>query len=192
MSPNMAARNRCACKMLVDRTDLAHHVRHKGLAGGSSCEVAVFRSWKPREIARLATKGIFASDNLASLAAEIIGTDMQVREHMLFIGLDKRNRVIAVGDGSSTEKHLCMFLLMDAFASMVGSTSKPGDIGAVIMAHNHPSGTPYPSEDDIKTTERVLERFKIVPLLDHGIVYLDASGKPGLYSFVEDKPRLFR
>lgn len=161
-----------------------------GRAGGV-CEHAKFKAWKPREIARLATKGIFATDDLAAVAREVIGTDMTEKEHILFIGVDGRNKVIGIGDGASTEKHLCAFKLMDAFAAMTASASRPGDIGAVFMAHNHPSGTPYPSEDDVLTTKNVLAKFRLVPVLDHGIVYLDAAGRPRLYSFMDDRPDLF-
>lgn len=177
-------RRGCGCTMLVDD-------KHAGRASGVTCKLAKFKSWKPREIARLATVAIFSPNDLASLAREVVGVDMTEKEHMLFIGVDGRNRVIGIGDGFSTEKHLCAFKLMDAVAALTASASRPGDIGAVFMAHNHPSGTPYPSEDDVKTTKNVLERFRLVPLLDHGIVYLDAGGRPRLYSFQDDRPDLF-
>lgn len=164
-----------------------------GRDAGTTCELAQFRSWKPREIARLATRGVFSSDDLAKLAYEVIGVDMTVREHMLFVGLDKRNRVTAIGDGTSPHKHLCAFMLMDAVAAMVGSTKTPGQsIHGVVMAHNHPSGTFLPSDDDILTTKNVLSRFKVVPLIDHAVVSLTASGAPAAYSFREERSDMFR
>lgn len=43
---------------------------------------------------------------------------------------------------------------------------------AIVIAHNHPSGDPTPSEDDILATKRILEASKIVGirLIDHVIV----------------------
>jgi DNA repair protein RadC len=43
---------------------------------------------------------------------------------------------------------------------------------SVILIHNHPSGDPEPSREDILLTQRVLEagRFLGIPLLDHIIV----------------------
>ena len=43
---------------------------------------------------------------------------------------------------------------------------------AVIIAHNHPSGSPVPSETDISSTGRVYEcgNFLGIKLLDHIIV----------------------
>jgi DNA repair protein RadC len=41
-----------------------------------------------------------------------------------------------------------------------------------ILAHNHPSGDPTPSQQDLCITEKIVEISKIlqVPLLDHIIV----------------------
>jgi DNA repair protein RadC len=43
---------------------------------------------------------------------------------------------------------------------------------AVIVAHNHPSGDPDPSEEDILLTERLLESSRIlgIRLVDHVII----------------------
>jgi len=43
---------------------------------------------------------------------------------------------------------------------------------AIILAHNHPSGDPQPSEDDIKITEQIIEASKIIniEILDHIII----------------------
>ena len=50
----------------------------------------------------------------------------------------------------------------------------------IIIAHNHPSGDPSPSENDIRLTRRMAEACKIIgiELLDHVIV-----GEQGRYSF---------
>jgi DNA repair protein RadC len=53
---------------------------------------------------------------------------------------------------------------------------------SVVLAHNHPSGDPEPSEDDITITKRLIEAGKIlgVEVIDHIIV-----GKNGFFSFKE-------
>ena len=42
----------------------------------------------------------------------------------------------------------------------------------VIFVHNHPSGDPTPSEDDIETTKRLMESGEIlgIQVLDHIII----------------------
>ncbi len=54
----------------------------------------------------------------------------------------------------------------------------------IILAHNHPSGDPTPSDDDIQFTKRIHEAGEImgIPLLDHVII----SSK-SYFSFVEYK-----
>lgn len=53
---------------------------------------------------------------------------------------------------------------------------------AVIISHNHPSGSVDPSKEDIDITKRIREAGEVIgiPVLDHIIV-----GKYGSYSFVE-------
>lgn len=43
---------------------------------------------------------------------------------------------------------------------------------SVIMVHNHPSGDPTPSKEDIFITRRMIEAGKImdIPVLDHVII----------------------
>ena len=47
----------------------------------------------------------------------------------------------------------------------------------VIVAHNHPSGDPTPSADDVRSTRQLIEAGKVVgvPLLDHIVVGTGAS-----------------
>jgi DNA repair protein RadC len=43
---------------------------------------------------------------------------------------------------------------------------------AVILAHNHPSGEPEPSDEDVKVTKRMIQVGKImdIEILDHLII----------------------
>lgn len=52
----------------------------------------------------------------------------------------------------------------------------------VVVAHNHPSGNPEPSESDIEITKKLVEAGKIIgiELIDH-IIYTPET----LYSFRE-------
>ncbi len=53
---------------------------------------------------------------------------------------------------------------------------------SIIVLHNHPSGDPSPSTEDIRTTERLKDAGTLlgIPLLDHVVV-----AKDGFYSFKE-------
>jgi DNA repair protein RadC len=56
--------------------------------------------------------------------------------------------------------------------------------GAVILAHNHPSGDPEPSSEDLKATKQLVDAGKIVDIkvLDHVIV--GGRDEHGGYRFV--------
>ena len=59
---------------------------------------------------------------------------------------------------------------------------------SILVAHNHPSGSPEPSTDDITTTRRLVDAGKLmgIPLLDHLIV-----GEEGFISLRERYPDYF-
>ncbi|OQY15611.1 MAG: DNA repair protein RadC [Desulfobacterium sp. 4572_20] len=52
----------------------------------------------------------------------------------------------------------------------------------IIVAHNHPSGDPEPSEDDLEATKRLVESGKIlgIEVIDHIVVT-----KGSFFSFKE-------
>ena len=55
---------------------------------------------------------------------------------------------------------------------------------ALILLHNHPSGNPEPSTQDLKITKRLIEVGEIVGItvLDHIII-----GSDNYYSFADDE-----
>lgn len=55
---------------------------------------------------------------------------------------------------------------------------------SIIIAHNHPSGDPEPSDDDIKFTQRIHEAGEVmgIPLIDHLVI-----AKSSYFSFRENK-----
>lgn len=58
---------------------------------------------------------------------------------------------------------------------------------AVILAHNHPSGDPVPSKEDIDITRRLVEAARIlgIRVVDHVIVGKPSSVSPGYISLRE-------
>ncbi len=57
-------------------------------------------------------------------------------------------------------------------------------VTSFVVAHNHPSGDPTPSQQDVKLTERLREGAKILELrmIDHIILGADTY-----YSFADDE-----
>jgi DNA repair protein RadC len=58
---------------------------------------------------------------------------------------------------------------------------------AVVVAHNHPSGDPSPSAEDIRITRQLVEAGKVVDIrvLDHVVVGRAGPGEPGYRSLRE-------
>lgn len=58
---------------------------------------------------------------------------------------------------------------------------------AIIVAHNHPSGDPSPSEADHRLTRRLAEASSLlqIRLLDHVILGQATENRPGYFSFKE-------
>ena len=55
------------------------------------------------------------------------------------------------------------------------------------MVHNHPSGDPSPSANDISSTRDLIKTGKIIgiPVIDHVVVGLPQDGRSDYYSFRE-------
>jgi DNA repair protein RadC len=92
------------------------------------------------------------------------------REHFAIIVLDVRNRprrVARVAQGSVDRCHVDP---RDVFAPAIREHGT-----AVVVAHNHPSGDPTPSPEDIALTRRLVQAGALLglPVLDHLII---ASG----------------
>ncbi len=89
------------------------------------------------------------------------------KEHLRGLYLDTRNKlvrdeVIAIGTLNASLAHP-----REIFHPAIESHA-----AAILLVHNHPSGDPLPSSDDIKLTQQVYEASKIVDiaLLDHVII----------------------
>ena len=55
---------------------------------------------------------------------------------------------------------------------------------AIVLLHNHPSGDPTPSKQDINVTKRLMEAGDIIGInvLDHLVI-----GRPGYFSLKENE-----
>lgn len=98
-------------------------------------------------------------------------------EEFHVISLDARNRILGetrVGVGSTT---YCPVSPSDVFRVAL----RAGAVG-IVVAHNHPSGDPSPSPEDIDLTIRLVRAGEVlgVRVLDHVII-----GRDGTFSFLD-------
>jgi DNA repair protein RadC len=89
------------------------------------------------------------------------------KEHFLALLLDTRNQLIRVAEISIGSLDTSIVHPREVFKEAIAASA-----ASVIVAHNHPSGNPEASEDDIKLTKRLIEAGKIVGIdvLDHIIL----------------------
>jgi DNA repair protein RadC len=102
---------------------------------------------------------------------------LQCLEVVLAVALDTRMRPIStvlIGQGGASS---AAFVPRDIFRPLLRLGAR-----CFVLVHNHPSGTPTPSEEDIalKNTLAQFGRELDLPLLDHVIV-----GSDGVCSFAD-------
>lgn len=101
------------------------------------------------------------------------------KEHFLILCLDARNNLIKVSDVSIGTLNASIIHPREVFKEAIQISA-----ASVILAHNHPSGDPEPSEDDLEITKRIIKAGKIIGIdvLDHII-----TTKNKTFSFKEKK-----
>lgn len=85
-------------------------------------------------------------------------------EQLVVFGLNARNRCEFITRGSSGTGASC-----DATATLIFRPAVAANVAAIVLAHNHPSGDPMPSEPDIVLTRKLRSAGQIlgVELHDH-------------------------
>lgn len=103
----------------------------------------------------------------------------EIKENFIVVCLNSANKIIryvtvSVGNLNSSVVHP-----REIFKAAIEN-----DSASIILIHNHPSGNPEPSNEDISITKKVVESGKImdIPVFDHIIV----AGN-GFTSFVEKR-----
>lgn len=110
------------------------------------------------------TKRIRFPQDVVAVCADII---LKKQEHVVLLCLDNQNCVIYrenMFKGTVNQSVVCpRVIFIEALQREAVS---------IILVHNHPSGDPTPSKEDMALTERLLEAGRLinVQLLDHIII----------------------
>ncbi|MGB9642569.1 MAG: RadC family protein [Candidatus Ratteibacteria bacterium] len=99
------------------------------------------------------------------------------KEHFFVVSLDSRNRILGVDEISTGTLEASIVHPRETFESAIKRQA-----AKIIIAHNHPSDDPAPSEDDIGITARLKEAGLImgIELIDHIVIC-----KNSFFSFKE-------
>ena len=100
----------------------------------------------------------------------------EAKEHFLTLHLNTKNALIcidtvAIGSLSAATVH----------AREVFKTALLSSASAMVLIHNHPSGDPEPSPEDLKLTRNLVEASKIIGIIIHDHIIIG----DGYYSFME-------
>ncbi len=101
----------------------------------------------------------------------------KAKEHFKLILLNPRNKIIGISTISIGTLNASLVHPREVFKDAITHSA-----ASVVLAHNHPSGDPEPSEDDITITKRLIEAGKIlgIEVTDHVVI-----SKSGFFSFKE-------
>ena len=102
-------------------------------------------------------------------AAALVSYEMSAleQEHLRVILLDRRNRVLETVEVYKGSVNSSQVRVGEIFKEAVRK-----NVSAVIVVHNHPSGDPTPSPDDVAVTRAIVQAGKLldVEVLDHLVI----------------------
>lgn len=102
-------------------------------------------------------------------AAELVRYEMQglIQEQLWVILLDTRNRKMWIDKVYSGSLNASMVRIGELFRAAIQRSA-----ASIILAHNHPSGDPTPSPEDVALTRSAVQAGKLmdIEVLDHLVI----------------------
>lgn len=89
------------------------------------------------------------------------------QEHLRVVLLNTRNQVMGIPEVYKGSVHTSLIRVGEIFRQAIKENCP-----AIIVVHNHPSGDPTPSPDDVEITRQIVEAGKLldIEVLDHLII----------------------
>jgi DNA repair protein RadC len=147
---------------------------------GGTMEKKLLSSKKPvrLKVIRAVYEKITIREGTSDYAAEAV-TDSQAvyslfnflkqetKEHFIALHLDTKNRILCMDRVSTGTLTGTVIHAREVFKTALLSSA-----ASLLLVHNHPSGDPTPSRDDILITEKLKGAGDImgIPILDHIII----------------------
>ncbi len=157
------------------KVELADLLKIKGLGIAKSCQILAILEL----VERLRPSGYPLMDSLLKVLTQLGEIRYAQQERLICLYLNTRMQLIlkeTLAIGSANQ--------INIRPSDIFGLIKHHPIHFLILAHNHPSGNPSPSAEDLLFTQRIAKAGQLlgVELLDHIIV-----GKEAHYSCKEQK-----
>lgn len=106
-------------------------------------------------------------DDIVNFARRVLSLHAQSEEYLYMVCMNTKNKITSVFELSHGNVNSSIFSVREMFQKALLANAVN-----VIVMHNHPSGDPTPSREDIEVTKRAVEAGKIlgVQVLDHLII----------------------
>jgi len=151
----------------LSRADFSQLTAERGLGPAKAAQILAALELGRRLMAESPEERwqIRAPSDAAHILMPVIGH--QEQEHFVVLYLDTRNRVT---DRETLYKGSLNTSLVRTAEVFRGAVRR--NCAAVIVAHNHPSGDPNPSPEDVALTRRLVDAGKLleIAVLDHLII----------------------
>lgn len=104
-------------------------------------------------------------DNVAEIMFDLC--ELHCEEHFYCLLLNTKNRVNGIQNVSTGSLSAAIIHPREVFKAAILANS-----AAIILCHNHPSGDPTPSPEDITLTKKIVDagKFLDIPILDHLVI----------------------
>jgi DNA repair protein RadC len=139
-----------------------YSVESGAVAGGLIYEAPVISMRIVRDSGAAVPRSIKSPADIAAMLSERYAC--ADREIMVVVLLDTKNHVLAVEPIAVGGLDYAMISMREVFkgAIMIGAAS-------MVLAHNHPSGDPTPSPEDVVLTRRIVQAGEMleIAVLDH-------------------------
>jgi len=91
----------------------------------------------------------------------------ETKEHFLALHLDSKNHIVCIDHVSAGSLNASIVHPREVFKGVLLSSA-----AALILMHNHPSGDPTPSREDLELTGRLREAGELlgIRVLDHVVI----------------------
>jgi len=148
------------------RLALAELVRAKGVGEAKAIQLqAAFELGRRLSIAAVGDRPVVKSP--ADAANLLLDMSVLEQEVMRTVLLDTKNRVLAIPTIYAGSVNTTVIRVAELFKEAIRQ-----NCAAIIVAHNHPSGDPTPSPEDVAVTSEIVKAGKLldIDVLDHLVI----------------------
>ena len=138
----------------------------KGIGFAKACQIQALFEFNKRHTTAKKTNGkITSAEDVFNHLHEKLRDEKQ--ENFIVLMLNTKNHVIGEERISKGTLDSSVIHPREVFKSAIKNSAS-----RIILAHNHPSGDPMPSQADLEITEKVVEAGEIlkIPVVDHIII----------------------